>query len=274
MGKGRWQRYRDGMPAPARQHVEDRRRLERALRRGQFAVHYQPIVDLATAEPVGFEALIRLHDDHPATPAEIIASAEDTGLMPILGAWVLEQALAALPALNPPGSIHPRYVSVNVSARQLQQRDFVQTVRDRITQANADPRLLVLEVTENLLVTGGNDPVWTYLDNLRDDGIRIALDDYGTGHASIGHLRQPAFDIVKIDKSFLSERAGRNQILLDAVIRLCQRLDLEVIVEGVENTDALHLATTTGAHHGQGFHYAPALALADAAGWRFDDGHR
>src|SRR5262249_29793923 len=99
-------------------------------------------------------------------------------------------------------------------------------------------------------------------------GVQIALDDYGTGYASIGYLRQPVFDIVKTDKSFLTEPAGHNQVLLEAVLGLCQRLGLDVVVEGVANEAGLRVATGAEAEYGQGFHYAAALPLSDAARWR------
>jgi diguanylate cyclase (GGDEF)-like protein len=266
-GKGHWRQYHDGMVAPTRQHIEDRHRLEEALRDGRLSVYYQPIVDLHTADPIGFEALIRLSDEPPMTPDEVIAVAEDTGLIATLGVWILDQALAALPVLNPPGISKPRYVSVNVSARQVRQPDFVETVRRRIADTDADPALLVLEVTENMLVGGDTDRAWTFLADLRRHGVRIALDDYGTGYASLGYLRQPVFDIVKTDRTFLIDPGPRNLILLQAVHGVCERLNLDLVVEGVENVAGLNLATAAGAQHGQGFHYTPALPLEAAATW-------
>jgi diguanylate cyclase (GGDEF)-like protein len=266
-GKGHWRRYHDGMVTPTRQHIEDRHRLEDALRDGRLSVYYQPIVDLHTAEPIGFEALIRLRDEPPMTPDEVIAVAEDTGLIATLGTWILHQALYAQSVLNPPGVMKPRYVAVNVSARQVRQPDFIDTVRDHIADTNADPALLVLEVTENMLVGEDTDRAWTFLADLRRDGVRIALDDYGTGYASLGYLRQPVFDIVKTDKTFLVDPGPRNLILLQAVHGVCERLSLDLVVEGVENVAGLQLATAAGAQHGQGFHYTPALPLEDAATW-------
>ncbi len=273
-GKGQSREYHHGMPIPARQRVDDRHRLEDALANGHLDVHYQPIIDLATAEAVGFEALIRHDDDHPMGPREVIATAEDTGLIVVLGSWLLEQAIAALPVLNPPGTVSPRYVSVNVYARQLRQADFIATTRDRIVQADVDPRLVVLEMTDALFAAGDDrNPAWNDLAELRRAGVRIAFDNYGTGNASLERLRQPEFDLVKTDKSFLTEpdHRARNLILLEVVSGLCRRLNLDLIVDGVEDTDSLHLAKAAGARYGQGFLYAPALPLTEAETYRTDD---
>jgi diguanylate cyclase (GGDEF)-like protein len=273
-GKGQWREYHHGMPIPARQRVEDRHRLEDALANGHLDVHYQPIVDLATPEAVGFEALIRHDDDHPMGPRQVIAAAKDTGLIVVLGSWLIEQAIAALPVLNPPGTASPRYVSVNVYARQLRQADFIATTRDRIVQADVDPRLIVLEMTDALFAAGDDrNPAWNDLAELRRAGVRIAFDNYGTGYASLECLRQPEFDLVKTDKSFLTEpdHRARNLILLEVVSGLCRRLNLDLIVDGVEDTDGLHLAKAAGARYGQGFLYAPALPLTEAATYRTHD---
>jgi diguanylate cyclase (GGDEF)-like protein len=276
-GKGQWRQYHDGMAAPARQLIEYRHRLEDALRDGRLSLHYQPIVELHTADPVGFEALLRLRDDSPMAPEQIITVAEETGLMSSLGAWILEQALAALPVLNPAGTANPRYVSVNVSARQLRQADFVDTVRDRVAETHADPAHLVLEVSENLLAADDIDPVWTKLTDLRHDGIRIALDDFPTGYAAVGAVHHDVFDIIKIDKIFLCDPTDRRfAILLKAIQGACQQLNIDLVVEGVETIACRRLATDAGVQYGQGFHYTPALPLDDAAAWRFagEDPHR
>jgi diguanylate cyclase (GGDEF)-like protein len=273
-GKGQWREYHHGMPIPSRQRVEDRHRLEDALANGHLDVHYQPIVDLATADAVGFEAVVRHDNDHPMGPREVIAAAEDTDLIVVLGSWVLEQAIAALPVLNPSGTASPRYVSVNVYARQLRQADFIATMRDRIVEAGVDPRLIVLEMTDALFAAADDrNPAWNDLAELRRAGVRIAFDNYGTGYACLGRLRQPVFDLVKTDKSFLTEpdHRARDLILLQVVSGLCRRLNLDLIVDGVEDTDGLHLAKAAGARYGQGFLYAPALPLTEAANYSTHD---
>jgi len=267
-GKGRWWQYRDGMPTPTRRHIDARRRLEDAIDSDRLKVHYQPIVELASGRAVGFEALIRLDDaDRPMSPRELIMAAEDTGLITTIGDWVLGQALADAVTLNPPGTARPRYVSVNVSARQLRQPDFVDTVRDRVRATGVDPSLLVLEITENLLVDD-DDRAWAFLADLRRDGIRVAIDDYGTGYASLSYLRQPGIDIVKIDQSFLTDvTSPRSRILLRAVTSLCAQLGLEQVAEGVHDETSRDVLLAVGCRYGQGFLYAQAMSIEEAIGW-------
>src|SRR5262249_52917467 len=162
---------------PTRQRIDARRRLAQAIDSDLLRLHYQPIVELVTGRAVGFEALIRMEpdDDTPMSPRELIMAAEDTGLITTIGEWVLGQALADPVKLNPPGTATPRYVSVNVSARQLRQPDFADMLRAQMKATGADPSLLVLEITENLFV-GGGDRAWAFLAGLRRDGTRVAID--------------------------------------------------------------------------------------------------
>jgi diguanylate cyclase (GGDEF)-like protein len=268
-GKGRWSQYRDGMTTPIRSHANARQRIERAISAGDLTLHYQPIVDLATAEAVGFEALIRLHDaERPMTPQELIRVADETGITAELGAWTIHQALRDVRRLNSrPGQ--SRYVSVNVSARQLRQPDFVEVVRAAVRETGADPRLLMLEVTEDLFVGNEYDRAWDFLAELRKDGIRIAIDDYGTGYASLSYLRQPGIDIVKIDQSFvMAATKPRGQTLLSHITALCINLRLGLIAEGIGDTRTRDMLLDLGCTLGQGFFYARAMTLDEAAHWR------
>ena len=158
-GKGRWRQYHDGMVNPARHHIDARRRVEEALDNGWLAVHYQPIVELATGTPVGFEALVRLNDPRGnMAPAELIAVAEQTGLIERVGDFVLHQALTDARQL---AAGDGRYIIANLSARQLRQSDFVARVRSQLAAAQVDPSSLVLEITENGFVAD-DDQAWSY----------------------------------------------------------------------------------------------------------------
>jgi diguanylate cyclase (GGDEF)-like protein/PAS domain S-box-containing protein len=268
-GKGRWCQYRDDMPTPTRQHIDARRRLEEAIDSDSLRLHYQPIVELVSGRAVGFEALIRVEPDGdtPMSPRELITAAEDTGLITTIGEWVLGQALADAVKLNPPETATPRYVSVNVSARQLRQPDFAGMVRAHMKATGADPSLLVLEITENLFV-GGGDRAWAFLADLRRDGTRVAIDDYGTGFASLSYLRQPGIDIIKIDQSFLIDvPSPRSRALLRAVTDLCAELALDEIAEGVQDATSRDVLTEVGCRYGQGFFYAHAMPIDEAIGW-------
>jgi len=271
-GKGRWREYRPGIPIPGRRHVEGRRRLEDGLQRDAFTLHYQPIVELDTGHPIGFEALIRLPGvDPPMSADDIVTTAEDTGLITSVGDWVLRQALADVATLNPPGTGRRRYISVNVSARQLRQPDFVETVRGHLAATGADPNLVVLEITENLLID--DERAWRFLADLRAGGVKTAIDDYGTGYASLSYLRQPDLDIVKIDRSFVTDLTmRRNQVLIEAVMTLCHDLGLTPIAEGVPDAATASILLASGCRYGQGFHYAPAMPPHEAARWRYTGG--
>jgi diguanylate cyclase (GGDEF)-like protein len=268
LGKGHWRQFHEGMLAPTRRLIDERRRLDDALRSSALTLHYQPIVEVATGYAAGFEALLRLDADPPMSPHEVIQAAEDTGLIIAIGDWVLRQALVAVARLNESDGVIGRYVSVNVSARQLRQPDFVDTLRAHLMDTGADPSLLILEITENLLV-GGDDRAWEFLADLRHDGIRVAIDDYGTGYASLSYLRQPTIDIVKLDQSFLSDPISlRGRTLLQAITRLCHELELEQVAEGVHDLASRDALLEAGCRYGQGFLYSEAMPLAQAINWR------
>jgi EAL domain-containing protein (putative c-di-GMP-specific phosphodiesterase class I) len=158
------------------------------------------------------------------------------------------------------------FVSVNVSARQLQQPVFAEAVDDELNTTGFDPARLVLEVTETMPV--GDDRSWTYLNRLRDRGVRVAIDDYGTGHASLTYLRQPIVDLVKIDQSFVDDLSTtRDRRLLQAITELCRDLGLETIAEGVADADRRDALIEVGCRYGQGFYFSPALTVDQAAQW-------
>jgi EAL domain-containing protein (putative c-di-GMP-specific phosphodiesterase class I) len=257
------------MPTPTRHYVDARRQIEDAIDSDLLRLHYQPIIELVSGRTVGFEALIRLepNGDTPMSPRELIVAAEATGLITTIGEWVLGQALADAVKLNPPGTATARYVSVNVSARQLRQPDFADLVRAQMAATGADPSLLVLEITENFFLSNG-DRTWEFLADLRRDGARVAIDDFGTGYASLSYLRQPGIDIVKIDQSFLIDvPARRSRALLRAVTDLCAELELDEIAEGVQDATSRDVLMEVGCRYGQGFLYAHAMPIDEAIAW-------
>jgi diguanylate cyclase (GGDEF)-like protein len=267
-GKGRWRQYREGMPVPIRQHADARRRLQEAIDADQLKVYYQPIVELASGHAIGFEALLRPDDPEAAgmSPEEFVAMAEDTGMIGPLGQWVLGRALVDAARLNQPGR-PPCYMSVNVSARQLRQNDFVDVVRSRLAVTGVDPSLLVLEITENTLIGEEDDRAWSFLGELRKDGTRVAIDDYGTGFASLSYLRQTSIDIVKLDQSFLTDLTPRNRRLIGVVSEVFRALELLQIAEGVEDSERRQALIDAGCRYGQGFFYGEAMPIDAAVSW-------
>jgi diguanylate cyclase (GGDEF)-like protein len=276
-GKGRWRQYEAGMVSPMRRRTDLREELAGIMRDGAWTMHYQPIVEIASGDVVGFEALIRPERGDLAhmAPAELIRVAEENGFIVAVGEWALGRVLADIATLNPPGS--PRYVSLNVSPLQLRAPDFVTTVRGQVSASGVDPRQLVLEITERLLMPE-DAQAWDFLTQLRHDGIRVAIDDYGSGCASMSYLRQPSIDIVKIDQTFLKDpESPRARLLVGAVVALTTNLELIPIAEGVAEPSARQLLLEVGCRYAQGFLFAPALPAPAAAraaiegfgGWDF-----
>jgi diguanylate cyclase (GGDEF)-like protein/PAS domain S-box-containing protein len=274
-GKGRWQQYRSGMMSAVRRRADLREELESAIREEALTLHYQPVVELATGVTVGFEALLRAREPGspsadraiPASASHLVRLAEDHGLIVQLGHWVLGQALQDARLFNEDGAQRPVFVGVNVSAAQLRQPGFVDDARELLDGVSIDPGLLVLEITESLLARDDERP-WGYLADLRTDGVRVAIDDYGTGYASLSYLRHSGIDIVKIDRSFVQDGTSpRARLLLESVVTLTTRLGLAQVAEGIEKESTRELLVQLGCRYGQGFLFAEAMPLPQALEW-------
>ncbi|MDG4767771.1 EAL domain-containing protein [Solwaraspora sp. WMMD406] len=270
-GKGRWRRYQPALHVSLVRRMELRAALERAVPETDFAIEYQPIVDLATGDAVGLEALLRWR--HPTLgllqPVQFIELAEETGLIEPIGDWVLGRAIAAAtrwPAC--PSSGRVPYVSVNVSARQFRGTGFIGKVQRELAAARLDPSLVMLELTESLLL-GSDDHIWADLARLRELGVRMAIDDFGTGFSALGYLRQLPIDVLKIDRSFTAEIADsrRQRSLVDGIIRLAHTLDLDVVAEGIETVVDRNLLGDLGCGFGQGFLFSHPLGDTDVVPW-------
>ncbi|MCY1144301.1 bifunctional diguanylate cyclase/phosphodiesterase [Actinoplanes sp. Pm04-4] len=244
--------------------------LTGAAGRGELIVLYQPIVDLDTGGPTGYEALVRWQ--HPARglvpPLDFIPVAERTGLIYDIGLHVLSQACTDMAAA--PGK---PYVSVNLSPRQLQTPTLVHDVLAAVKRAGMPLERLVLEVTESAIV---DEKSIVTLHELRGYGIRIAVDDFGTGYSSLHYLTRLPVDILKIDRSFVAQLDGTatGSAIADAIIRLAQVLRLRTIAEGIETEDQARELLTLGCRTGQGFLYAkpsPLEAVLSEAGRRLDE---
>ena len=242
--------------------------LELGIRERQFELHYQPIVDLATGELAGVEALVRWR--HPTRglimPRDFIHLAEITGAIVELDRWVLEEAgrqSAAWGADGPTGG--SRFLSVNISPLALVQPGFVTLVRDVLDDSGLRPDELLLEVTE----TVQPDPrgVATTLAALKALGVRLAIDDFGTGFASVRRLLDSPFDVIKVDEQLLHAMSSdpRAAAIVSGVIDLGRRLGSVTIAEGLESAAQVTELRQLGCDLGQGFHFAPALSARDLA---------
>lgn len=259
-----------------RDEVRDRMNLEQALRRalprGELSVHFQPIVDLATGELDGFEALMRWN--HPTlgevSPVDFIPVAEETGLIVESGAWLLRESaaqLAAWTAERGPGA-RRLHISVNVSVRQLRDGALVKIVRGVLADTGLDPEQLWLEITESGVMTDVKTALVTLTD-LRGLGVTLCIDDFGTGYSSLSHLHRLPVGIVKIDRSFVSRvgAEGADEPIVRAVLAMTGAMNLRVVAEGVETEQQRDWLREQGCDLAQGWFYGGAELPGDLDGW-------
>jgi len=240
--------------------------LEHALEHRELEVAFQPIVALETGTVVSFEALARWN--HPrlgwVPPGKFVPVAEAAGLVGDIGRFVLDASCAHLAEWRAAGYARHTYVAVNVSAHELAHPHFVEEVLDCIAVHGLSTSDIVLEITESVDVDAtGNVP--PQLERLRDAGVRLAMDDFGTGYASLSLLRWLPVELLKIDRSFvmgLGER-GEEQVFTRAIAELGRALGLSVVAEGIETIDQLHATRALGCDLGQGYLFsAPVRAEA------------
>ncbi|MRJ23604.1 EAL domain-containing protein [Pseudomonas haemolytica] len=251
--------------AQEQQSLESAIRL--ALLRNEFIVHYQPKLDLNSGQIVGAEALIRWHQpDHGwIYPSAFIPVAEDSGLIVPLSQWVLRQACEQARAWQVAG-LPPICISVNISAIDFRQRNFVANLVEILERTGLAPHLLELEITERVLMQNAEDTLTT-LRRIKTLGVRLSIDDFGTGYSSLSYLRRFPIDVLKIDQSFirgLSENSQDAQ-LISAIISLGKSLDLNIIAEGVETVEQLVFLKAHQCEEGQGFLFSKAVAAEDFA---------
>ncbi|WP_027554957.1 EAL domain-containing protein [Bradyrhizobium sp. Cp5.3] len=243
--------------AKARQRRQLELDLRQALARGEFEVHYQPLVDLAANVVTGCEALLRWR--HPergmVSPAEFIPVAEDTGLIGEIGEWVLKQA--CLEAAGWPGQIH---VAVNVSPVQFRSKTLALKVAAALAESGLAPERLELEITETVLIRDDEEAL-TILQQLRELGVRIALDDFGTGYSSLSYLHRFPFDKIKIDRSFISDigEPEDSSPIVQAVVHMAAARHMATTAEGVETEAQREVLRQLGCSQMQGWLFSPAV---------------
>jgi len=266
-GKGRLAFFEPQMHAAAVSRMELKADLERAIADHDFELHYQPIVDLRSLRVAGLEALLRWrHAERGLVlPAEFIPIAEETGLIVTLGRWVVDAACRQLAAWDragqPVGALRESLsMWVNLSARQLQETDFVDGVAAALRTSGIRPDRLTLEITESALMTDLDQSAAT-LHRLRGLGVRLAIDDFGTGYSSLSYLERLPVEVLKIDRSFTAAIGhGRDvPVLVRSIVQLGQTLHMEVLAEGIETAEQLARLRAIDCRLGQGFHFSPAL---------------
>jgi predicted signal transduction protein with EAL and GGDEF domain len=261
-GRARYAIFDTAMSEAALERAALEAELRQALDRDELALHYQPKVDLASGRVTGLEGLVRWQ--HPTRgllpPGVFIPLAEETGLIRPLGLWVLAEACRQARRWHDADPLHSLVVSVNVSAVQLRQADFVPTVARILAETGVAPACIQLEITESVLMLDA-DRAAAVLKALKELGLGLALDDFGTGYSSLGYLKRFPIDTVKIDRAFVGGlgRDPEDTAIVRAVIGLAHTLGLHVVAEGVETEDNLHRLRELGCELGQGYHFARPL---------------
>ena len=251
--------------AQAQQSLESA--IRQGLQRDEFILHYQPKLDLSSGRIVGAEALIRWHQpDHGwIYPSAFIPVAEDSGLIVPLSQWVLRQACEQAQAWRAAG-LPALCISVNISAIDFRQRNFVANLAAILQRTGLTPSLLELEITESVLMQNVEDTLVT-LQDIKALGVRLSIDDFGTGYSSLSYLRRFPIDVLKIDQSFVRGLGENSQDaqLISAIISLGKSLDLDIIAEGVETLEQLAFLRAHRCEEGQGFLFSKAVAAAEFA---------
>jgi EAL domain-containing protein (putative c-di-GMP-specific phosphodiesterase class I) len=253
------------MNARALQQLRLASDLRRAIEREEFVLHYQPKVELSSGKIVGVEALLRW--EHPerglAPPEEFIPLSEEMGLIVPIGQWVIEEACQKLArwqeqCLGDPGA--PFTVSVNLSARQLQQPRLAQEIAQTLRACEVDPNGLELEITESIIMEY-DEIILAKLEELKRLGVRLGIDDFGTGYSSLSHLNRLPIDVLKIDRSFIEglNKDTKAGLITSATINLAHALNLEVVAEGVETVEQLAQLRKLRCDMAQGYYFSKPL---------------
>jgi diguanylate cyclase (GGDEF)-like protein len=251
-GKGHHEVFQPGMRQDMIDRLEMRVDLADAVARNEFVLHYQPIVEVATGKPVGLEALLRW--EHPrrgrVEPMQFIPLAEETELIIPIGRWVLMEACRRAVELDPRRD--GLEIAVNVSAVQLRDSGLIDDVQHALASSGLDPSRLILELTESSVVSDIEAAAIT-LCELRTHGVRIALDDFGAGYASLRHLRAFPVDIVKLDRSFVVSSLENDSSVLSGLIEMAANLGMETVGEGIEEPGQLDMLRALHCRYAQGF---------------------
>ena len=268
-GRNRYQFYTTSINARALERLSLETSLRKALERDEFVLHYQPRLDIRSGRVISVEALVRWMNPELGLvpPGQFIPVAEETGLIVPLGEWVLREACRQAGRWKRTGT-GPCCVSVNVSAAQLKQRDFKESIAAAIERGGIGPYELELELTESMLMDDVSASA-TLLKELKEIGVHVSIDDFGTGYSSLSYLKKLPIESLKIDQSFIRDITvdADDATIVTATIGLGQSLRLRVVAEGVEYEEQLEFLRTHGCDEAQGYLFGRPQAAAELDAW-------
>ncbi len=265
-GRANYQFFSAQMTERINRRLSTETKLRRALERGEFTMHYQPLMELATGRLDGVEALLRWpqSDQSYVPPAEFIPIAEETGLIVPLGEWVLLEACAQAKAWQ---AQHPGLrIAVNLSARQFRQKNLIGMIEQVLTETQLAPGLLELELTEGMLMQNVEEAAAT-LDQLHGMGLRLAIDDFGTGYSSLSYLKSFPIHNLKIDRSFVRDISTDpdDAAIVTAIVAMAQSLNLKVTAEGVQTEEQALYLRLLACDLAQGFYFGRPMSVTEFA---------
>lgn len=271
-GRDTFRFYTQALTEQSRRRLNLESRLRTALKRGDFVLHYQPLISVSTAQTIGVEALVRWQDPELGLipPNEFIPLAEETGLIVPLGDWIIETACQQMHSWLVQG-LELETLAINISPRQFAKRDLASTISRALARSRLPAEHLELEITEGTLMSNVEEALLS-LATLKTLGVRIAVDDFGTGYSSLAYLRRFPLDKLKIDQSFMHELRSdsgthSSQAIAAAIVALGQGLDLDVLAEGVETTEQWDILRKLGCQQCQGFLFSTPLPPQEFEAW-------
>jgi predicted signal transduction protein with EAL and GGDEF domain len=266
LGKARYEMCDPSMHATATGRFRLETDLRRATERNEFLVHYQPIVSLIDFRITGFEALVRWQRPEFGLlmPGGFISAAEDTGLILWIGNWILQEACRQVCAWNLQFPCFPPFtIAVNISAKQFAQADLVSQIGQVLSETGLAPENLRLELTESVTMRD-EERTTRVLSELRKLGLLLCIDDFGTGYSSLSYLRRFALDILKIDRSFVTDMLNNRESeeIVKTILSLGRNLRMQVVAEGVETSEQMTLLKSLGCEFAQGYLFSRPLDSA------------
>ena len=261
-GRGTFRFFTASMDARAQARSRLAGELSDALAQEEFSLVYQPVIELASGRVAGAEALLRWQNRYigAVNPEQFVPLAEEMGMILPIGAWLTLSACHEARSWQHLG-LGPLRIAINVSPRQVQQADIADILRHAFDTSGLDPALVTVEITESLIL-GAGDEVVRKLERVRALGVKIAVDVFGTGYASLSYLKHFPVDVLKIDRSFVAEalRNAEDARLIEAIIALGHSLGMQVVGEGVETLERHCFLAARGCDLAQGYRYSPPLA--------------